>query len=103
MPEIASRHALEQIDTVFKEALKKAKVRAEDLDLIAVTRGPGLIGSLLVGVSFAKALSFELGIPLVGVNHLEAHLVANFIQKKEPARYVGLLVSGGHTSLSYHA
>lgn len=102
VPEIASRHCLEQIDTVFNEALSEAKVTPKDLDLIAVTQGPGLIGSLLVGVSFAKALAYRLKIPLVGVNHLEAHLAANFIGNKEPKKYVGLLVSGGHTSLSYH-
>ncbi len=102
VPEIASRHCLEQIDIVFRESLCEAKIEAADLDLIAVTKGPGLIGSLFVGVSFAKALSFRLGIPLVGVNHLEAHLVANFIGKKEPEQFIGLLVSGGHTSLSYH-
>jgi N6-L-threonylcarbamoyladenine synthase len=108
VPEIASRHCLEQIDFVFHKALEHAKVKARDLDLIAVTEGPGLIGSLLVGVCFAKSLSYELKIPFVGVNHLEAHLVANFIspngeKKKEPARYIGLLVSGGHTCLTYHA
>ncbi len=102
VPEIASRHCLEQIDVVFKESLKQARVKADSLHLIAVTEGPGLIGSLLVGVSFAKALSFRLRRPLVGVNHLEAHLSANFIGQKEPRQYVGLLVSGGHTSLSYH-
>ncbi len=102
VPEIASRHCLEQIDFVFKEALEQAKVKAKDIDLIAVTKGPGLIGSLLVGISFAKALSYQLKKPLVGVNHLEAHLSANFIEKKEPGKYIGLLVSGGHTSISYH-
>jgi N6-L-threonylcarbamoyladenine synthase len=108
VPEIASRHCLEQIDVVFKEALRQARLKPKDLDLIAVTQGPGLIGSLLVGVCFAKALSYELKIPLVAVNHLEAHLVAPFISdkngkaKKEPSRFLGLLVSGGHTSISYH-
>ena len=102
VPEIAARHSLEQIDTVLQEALDEAKVKAQDLDLVAVTYGPGLIGSLFVGVSFAKALSYQLGIPLVGVNHLEAHLVANFIGHKEPKKFIGLLISGGHTSLSYH-
>lgn len=102
VPEIASRHCLEQIDFVYHQALKQARLRPQDIDLIAVTQGPGLIGSLLVGVSFAKALSLALGRPLIGVNHLEAHLMANFIGRKEPSRYVGLLVSGGHTSLSYH-
>lgn len=102
VPEIASRHCLEQMDVVYLQALKKARVQARELDLIAVTKGPGLIGSLLVGVCFAKALSYQLKIPLVGVNHLEAHLAANFIGEKEPGRYVGLLVSGGHTSLTLH-
>jgi len=102
VPEIASRHCLEQIDTVFKEALKEAKVKPGDLDLVAVTEGPGLIGSLLVGITFAKSLSYQLKIPLVGVNHLEAHLAANFIGQNEPSSYVGLIVSGGHTSLTYH-
>lgn len=102
VPEIASRHALEQIDFVFDQAMKEAKVRAQDMDLIAVTEGPGLIGSLFVGVCFAKSLSYRLGVPLVGVNHLEAHLAANFIGQKEPSKYVGLLVSGGHTCLTVH-
>jgi len=102
VPEIASRHSLEQIATVYREALREAKVKAEDLDLVAVTQGPGLIGSLFVGICFGKSLSYELGIPFVGVNHLEAHLVANFIGRRSPDKFIGLLVSGGHTSLSYH-
>ena len=103
VPEIASRHCLEQIDFVFKAALQKARVKKENLDLIAVTRGPGLVGSLWVGLSFAKALSYELGIPLIGVNHLEAHLAANFIGESTPRYpFVGLIVSGGHTELTYH-
>ncbi len=102
VPEIASRHCLEQMDVVYKEALKKARVQANELDLIAVTKGPGLIGSLLVGVCFAKTLSYQLKIPLIGVNHLEAHLAANFIGEREPERYIGLLISGGHTSISLH-
>jgi N6-L-threonylcarbamoyladenine synthase len=101
VPEIASRHCMEQIQCVFEEALQEAKIKPKDLDLIAVTRGPGLIGSLLVGVSFAKALAYQLGIPVVGVNHMEAHLVANFFGAKEPRRFIGLLVSGGHTMLTY--
>ncbi len=100
VPEIASRHCMEQIQCVFEESLREAKIQASDLDLIAVTQGPGLIGSLLVGVSFAKALAYQLGIPVVGVNHMEAHLVANFFGQKEPKRFIGLLVSGGHTMLT---
>ena len=107
MPEIASRHSLEQIDTVFHEALKEAKVKPEDLNLIAVTQGPGLIGSLLIGICFAKTLSYQMNLPLIGVNHLEAHLAANFIanngkKEKAPDSFIGLLVSGGHTSLTFH-
>ncbi len=102
VPEIASRHCLEQIDFVFAQALKAARVKAGDLGLVAVTEGPGLIGSLLVGVAFAKALAYDLEIPLVGVNHLEAHLAANFIGADEPSSYIGLIVSGGHTSLTHH-
>ena len=110
VPEIASRHSLEQIDFVLKEALKQASCELKDIELIAVTKGPGLIGSLLVGVSFAKSLSFALGVPLVGVNHLEAHLVANFMQdigqNREvpvcPEEFLGLLVSGGHTMITLH-
>jgi len=102
VPEIASRHSLEQIDTVYRESLSEAGVGAEQLELIAVTEGPGLIGSLFVGICFAKALSFSLRLPLVGVNHLEAHLAANFIGAKMPEKFIGLLISGGHTSLSLH-
>ncbi len=101
VPEIASRHCMEQIQCVFEEALREANVKAQDLDLVAVTQGPGLIGSLLVGVAFAKALAYQLDIPVVGVNHMEAHLVANFFGAKEPKRFVGLLVSGGHTMLTF--
>jgi len=101
VPEIASRHCMEQIQCVFEEALREAKIQAGDLDLIAVTQGPGLIGSLLVGVAFAKALAYQLEIPIVGVNHMEAHLVANFFGHPEPKRFIGLLVSGGHTMLTF--
>ncbi|MDP3921518.1 MAG: tRNA (adenosine(37)-N6)-threonylcarbamoyltransferase complex transferase subunit TsaD [Candidatus Omnitrophota bacterium] len=99
VPEIASRHCLEQIDFVFQEALSQGRIKPGDLDLVAVTQGPGLIGSLLVGIVFAKTFSYQMGIPLVGVNHLEAHLVANFIGSRKPSRFIGLLVSGGHTGL----
>jgi N6-L-threonylcarbamoyladenine synthase len=106
VPEIASRHSLEQIDTVFAESLRQAGVQQKDLDLVAVTSGPGLIGSLLVGVSFAKALSFRLNIPLVSVNHLEAHLSACFMvpesEGQRVSEFLGLLVSGGHTMITHH-
>ncbi len=100
VPEIASRHSLEQIEVVFEESLEEAKIKAQDLDLIAVTEGPGLIGSLLVGISFAKSLAYRLKKPLIGVNHLEAHLAANFIGTGTPDSYIGLLVSGGHSIIS---
>ena len=102
VPEIASRHTLENIDIVYREALKKAHIAGRDIDLISVTYGPGLIGSLLVGVAFAKALSFTHAIPLAGVNHLHAHIFANFIEQKIPQEpFLGLVVSGGHTSVVY--
>lgn len=102
VPEIASRHTLENIDTVYKEALDEAGIKPEDIDMIAVTYGPGLIGSLFVGVSFAKALSYKLQVPLIGVNHLHAHIYANFIEHELPDEpFMGLVVSGGHTSVVY--
>ncbi len=103
VPEIASRQCLEQIDYVFHAALREARVKKEALDLIAVTRGPGLVGSLLVGLAFAKGLAYELEIPFIGVNHLEGHIAANFIENPTPRYpYVGLIVSGGHTEITYH-
>lgn len=100
VPEIASRHTLEHIDRVYVASLKKAHKQAKDIDLIAVTYGPGLIGSLLVGVSFAKALALALDIPLIGVNHLQAHVYANFLGRRMPGKpFLGLVVSGGHTSI----
>jgi N6-L-threonylcarbamoyladenine synthase len=117
VPEIASRKQLEVICEVVDFALKKAKVRRQDIDLISVTKGPGLLGSLAVGISFAKALSLALDIPLLGVNHLHSHIFANFLipwakqgrEKKSKTAadlikffpFVGLVVSGGHTSLMY--
>lgn len=103
VPEIASRHCLEAIDLVYRRAIEEAGIREKEINLIAVTRGPGLIGSLLVGVSFAKALAFGWKVPVAPVNHLEAHLDANFIEEERPKKpFVGLLVSGGHTALVYH-
>jgi N6-L-threonylcarbamoyladenine synthase len=82
------------------EALETAKVSLKEIDGIAVTQGPGLVGSLLVGLSFAKSLSFTTGIPFVGVNHIEAHLSAIFLEQRPPKfPFIGLVVSGGHTSL----
>jgi N6-L-threonylcarbamoyladenine synthase len=102
IPEIASRKQLETISQVTEEAIKKAKINLEDLDLISVTKTPGLLGSLLVGVSFAKALSYSLKTPLLEVNHLYSHLYSAFLQNKRiEFPCVGLVISGGHTSLFY--
>ncbi|NLJ80573.1 MAG: tRNA (adenosine(37)-N6)-threonylcarbamoyltransferase complex transferase subunit TsaD [Firmicutes bacterium] len=100
VPEIASRHHIEAIFPVINEALEKAGVDLGDLEVIAVTYGPGLVGSLLVGVAAAKALAFALKKPLVGVNHIEGHIYANFLDQKvlDPP-FVCLTVSGGHTDL----
>ncbi len=100
VPEIAARHSLEYIDKVYTRALDEARVKPDDISLIAVTYGPGLMGSLIVGVSFAKALSVALNKPVMPVNHLQAHIFVNFIDNPMPeGRYMGLAVSGGHTSL----
>lgn len=100
VPEIASRKHIEKINQVIKEALKKADVTLENIDAIAVTYGPGLVGALLVGVSAAKAISFATDIPLVGVHHIEGHISANYIENLdlEPP-FVCLVVSGGHSHL----
>ncbi|MGN1159774.1 MAG: tRNA (adenosine(37)-N6)-threonylcarbamoyltransferase complex transferase subunit TsaD [Lachnospiraceae bacterium] len=100
VPEIASRKHIEKINQVVEEALKQADCRLADMDAIAVTYGPGLVGALLVGVSAAKAISFASGIPLVGVHHIEGHISANYIENKdlEPP-FICLVVSGGHTHL----
>ena len=100
VPEIASRKHLELINYVIKEALTTAGITFKDLDAVAVTYGPGLVGALLVGVAAAKALSFGLDIPLIGVNHLEGHVSANFIHEPMPPfPIICLVVSGGHTDL----
>src|SRR6202140_1561561 len=106
VPELASREHLRQIVPVVREALSQAEVGLADVDAIGVTQGPGLIGSLLVGVTYGKVLALELGKPLVPVNHLEGHVHAVFLEAhiagitpELPA--VCLIVSGGHTLL-YH-
>jgi N6-L-threonylcarbamoyladenine synthase len=102
VPELASRKQLESIGWVATEAITKAKIKLSQIDAIAVTYGSGLAGSLLIGVEFAKALSYSLSVPLVGVNHIEAHLYANFLEGcKINFPYIGLIISGGHTSLFY--
>ena len=100
VPEIASRKHIEKINQVIEEALTEAKVTLQDITAIAVTYGPGLVGALLVGVSAAKAESFAPGVPFIGVNHIEWHISANFIENKElEPPFVCLVVSGGHTHL----
>ncbi len=102
IPEAASRHHLEFIIPLLDECIKKGKVSLSDLDLIAVTYGPGLAGALMVGLNLAESLSFSLGVPLVGVNHLAAHLYAPFLGPEKPELpAVGLVVSGGHTELVF--
>ena len=100
VPEIASRKHIEKISQVMEEALRSAGKGLADMDAVAVTYGPGLVGPLLVGVSAAKAVSFASGIPLIGVHHIEGHISANYIENKdlEPP-FVCLVVSGGHSHL----
>ena len=102
VPEVASRKHVEVIGAVVNEALEEAGVDLEDIDAIGVTYGPGLVGALLVGLQYAKGLSFARNIPLIGVNHIEGHISANFIQYKElKPPFVCLVVSGGHTTIVY--
>ncbi len=102
MPEIAAREHLEKIAPVVKEALAKANVSFKDIDAVAVTQGPGLIASLLVGVCYAKSLAYGLDIPCIGVNHIEGH-VFSVVFENPPIRFpaFALIVSGGHTNLFY--
>ena len=100
VPEIASRQHIEYVMPVIDEALKTAGITLADVDHIGVTYGPGLVGALLVGVAAAKAISFATGKPLVGVNHMEGHVFANFLSHPElEPPFLALVVSGGHTQL----
>lgn len=99
VPEIASRHHVEQITLVIEEAMRKAEIQFKDLDAVAVTEGPGLVGALLIGVNAAKALSFAHGTPLVGVHHIAGHIYANRLVKEMVFPLLALVVSGGHTEL----
>lgn len=99
VPEIASRHHVEQITLVLEEALREADVTYDDLDAIAVTEGPGLVGALLIGVNAAKAVAFAHNIPLVGVHHIAGHIYANRLIKEIEYPALSLVVSGGHTEL----
>ena len=100
VPEIASRRHIETISTVIEEALRKAGLDLDGIDGIGVTSGPGLIGSVLIGLNAAKAIAYARDLPLVGMNHLEGHLTAIFLADEEvDFPYIGLIASGGHTSL----
>ncbi|MBE5822036.1 MAG: tRNA (adenosine(37)-N6)-threonylcarbamoyltransferase complex transferase subunit TsaD [Clostridiales bacterium] len=100
VPEIASRNHIENINIVIKQALDEANVTLEDIDIIGVTYGPGLVGALLVGLSAAKGLAYALNKPLVGVHHIEGHIAANYIEHKRlKPPFVSLVISGGHTHL----
>ncbi|MBI5475492.1 MAG: tRNA (adenosine(37)-N6)-threonylcarbamoyltransferase complex transferase subunit TsaD [Ignavibacteriales bacterium] len=102
VPELASRAHQRLIVPVVEQALTVAQIKKEQLNAVAVTHGPGLMGALLVGMSFAKALAYGLKIPLIGINHMEAHMYSNFIDDPKPAfPFLCLIVSGGHTQLVY--
>ncbi len=102
VPELASRAHQQNIIPVVDAAIRQAGIKKEDIDAVGFTRGPGLLGSLLVGVSFAKSFATALGIPLIEVNHLQAHVLSHFIDRNEPMPqfpFICLLVSGGHTQI----
>jgi len=100
VPELASREHLSRIIPVVDSALKKANISKSELNAVAFTRGPGLLGSLIVGVNFAKALSLSLDIPMISVNHMEAHVMAHFAEAPKPKfPFLCLTVSGGHTQI----
>ena len=100
VPEVASRMHIGVIDTVVKEALSEANLTLDDIDAVAVTYAPGLVGSLLVGLSYAKALAFAADKPIIGVHHIEGHLSANYLSGLTPP-FVTLVASGGHSHIIY--
>lgn len=99
VPEIASRHHVEQVTIVLEEALKQANMTPSDLDAVAVTEGPGLVGALLIGINAAKAFAFANGLPLVGVHHIAGHIYANQLVQPMSFPLLALVVSGGHTEI----
>ena len=102
VPEIASRKHIEAIDGVIMEALNQANVTLQDIDAVAVTYGPGLVGALLVGLAEAKALAFAIKKPLIGLHHIEGHICANYIENEDfKPPFVSLVVSGGHTHIVF--
>lgn len=100
VPEIASRHHLKNIGWVLDEALREAEVELKDIDGVAVTYGPGLVGALLVGVSYAKSLAYSLNIPIIPVHHIAGHIAANYLtyNNLQPP-FIALVVSGGHSHI----
>lgn len=101
VPEVASRHHVYNVSYVFHKAFEEAKIQPEEIDLVAVTEGPGLIGSLLIGVNAAKTFALIYNKPIIGVNHMAGHIYANAIENEMKFPLVALLVSGGHTQLIY--
>lgn len=100
VPEIASRHHLNNINRVYDQAMKEAQIRLNDVDMIGVTYGPGLVGALLIGLATAKSFAFAIKKPLVGVHHIQGHICANYIENKElEPPFLALIVSGGHTHI----
>lgn len=99
VPEIASRHHVEQITLVIEEALNKANIQPSDLDAVAVTEGPGLVGALLIGINAAKAFAFANSLPIIGVHHIAGHIYANALVQPMQFPLLALVVSGGHTEL----
>ncbi|MCG3088305.1 tRNA (adenosine(37)-N6)-threonylcarbamoyltransferase complex transferase subunit TsaD [Sporosarcina cyprini] len=99
VPEIASRHHVEQITLVLEEALREAGLTPADLDAVAVTEGPGLVGALLIGINAAKAFAFANGLPIIGVHHIAGHVYANQLMQPMEFPLLALIVSGGHTEL----
>jgi N6-L-threonylcarbamoyladenine synthase len=102
VPELASREHIRNIVPIIGEALRQSSLTHKDIDAVAVTKGPGLVGALLVGIYFAKALSYANSIPLIGVNHLEGHILSIFLEDRfPPFPFLALTVSGGHTNIYY--
>ena len=99
VPEVASRNHLLSIDNVMRQSLNEANVTLKDIDAIAVTYGAGLMGALMVGVTYAKSLAYALNLPLIKVNHIKAHISANYIDTNLEPPYIALIVSGGHTAI----
>ena len=100
VPEIASRNHIQNISKVVEKSLEDAKIKFQDIDVVTCTYGPGLVGALLVGVSYAKALSYSLQKPFIGTNHIHGHIAANYISHPElKPPFLCLIISGGHTHL----